>query len=95
LAGLLLLFEYAVEYLDLGEVSKAADKIIAVGSRAKTPRFSRLYPGLVFQLRAIQEAAKGYSPEALEKDRKKSGLKGKSLGCAYELRALEDDGLKQ
>jgi hypothetical protein len=95
LVGLILQLEYATHYLKLDDVSKTAGKIIAIGSRTKTPRFSRLYPQFANTLNAIQEAVRSYSPEALEKDRKKVVLNGESLGCASVLQALEDDASKQ
>ena len=87
LVGPILQLEYATHYLKLDDVSKTAGKIIAIGSRTKTPRFSRLYPQFANTLNAIQEAVRSYSPEALEN--------GESLGCASVLQALEDDASKQ
>lgn len=93
LAGLILVINYDLEYLDLTHLETSIDRAISVGEKVKSPHFATLYPRFVFELRAVKKAAIDYTPEELERDRKKSGMKDKDLGLVEELQALELDGL--
>ena len=92
LVGLILVINYDSEFLDLNHLERSIDQAISAGARVKSPHFAALYPRFVFVLRAEKEVMKNYTPEQLERDRMKSGLKGKDLGFVEELHALELDG---
>jgi hypothetical protein len=93
LAGLILEINYDSEFLDLTRLERSIDQAISVAAKVKSPHFVALYPRFVFVLRAEKTAAMNYTPEELERDKKKSGSKGKDLGFVEELQALELDGL--
>ena len=93
LAGLILVINYDSEFLDLTRFERSVDQAISLAAKVKSPHFVALYPRFVFVLRAEKATAMSYTPEELERERQKSGLKGKDLGFVEELRALELDGL--
>lgn len=93
LVGLILVINYDSEYLNLTRLERSIDQAISVGAKVKSPHFAALYPRFVFVLRAEKVVAMNYTREQFERDKKKSGLKGKDLGFLEELQALELDGL--
>lgn len=93
LPGLILVINYDLNYLDLTPLESSIGQALSVSATVKTPHFAALSSQFVFVLRAEKTLIKNYTPQDLERDRKKSEIKGKGLGFLEELQAMELDGL--
>ena len=92
--GLLLELEYEIEYLRLDSVTNTAACILQVAPRIQTPRFSEFRNLVTHVAEVAMWAATNYPPEQYAIDIQKVGtITNKTLGSAFALQALEDDGL--
>lgn len=91
--GLLLKFEYEVEFLRIDDLVMTADKMMIAAQKLSTPRFTAQLGYLQMDVDSIKRLLPLYTPEMIAEDLPKAAISGKPLGVLTAVRALEQDGL--
>ncbi len=96
LPGLLLKYEYEVEFLQLAAATNTASDILRVAPQIGTERFAEVRELVVQDAQAALELIPQYPPDEYAADLLKAGtITNKHLPCDYAIRALEEDGYIQ
>jgi len=93
LPGLLLKFDYEVEYLQLDEATNTATEILRVAPQIGTERFSEVRDYVTLNAQTLIEVVTNYPPAEYARDLARVGtITNKFLSYKYAIQALEEDG---
>ncbi|MBN4058387.1 hypothetical protein JYT55_01395 [Mariprofundus ferrooxydans] len=93
IVGLLLAFEYQVEYLQVNKFESLGKRIISSGKNIKNKRFSHYFGTVENSINMLLLLKDNVPEKMLEEDRKLIGLPGKSLTDIDIIRVCEEEGL--
>ena len=96
LPGLLLRFEYELEYLQIAAATNTAAEILRVAPSISTPRFAEIRAVVLEDAQYMMDTLPTYPPEEYASDLLKAGsVTNNPLDCDFAIRALEEDGYFQ
>jgi len=95
IAGLVLKFDFEVEFLEFPSISNTAHRALAVGETIVSANFKREFPEYKDGIEALLYALPFYPPNEIAADKLKALIPHKPLNASKVIKALQDDGYFQ
>ena len=92
IAGLVLKFEFEVEFIEFLSISNTAHRVLAVGETIASVNFKREFPEYKEDIDTLLFALPFYPPNEIAADKLKALIPNKPLNASKVIKALQDDG---
>ena len=91
IAGLILKYEFQLEFLEVSSISNSAQRILDVGATIASPNFVQVFPDYIENIHAALDFLPHYTPAEIAEDKPKALIPYKPLVATDIIKALQDD----
>jgi len=95
IAGLILKYEFQLEFLEMSSISNSAQRVLNVGATITSTNFAQVFPNYIENIHAALIFLPHYTPAEILEDKPKALIPHKPLVATDIIKALQDDGFFQ
>jgi hypothetical protein len=92
IAGLILKYEFQLEFLETASLSNSAQRVLSVGATVVSTNFVQAFPDYIENIHAALDFLPHYTPTEILEDKPKALIPYKPLVATDIIKALQDDG---
>jgi len=92
IAGLILKYEFQVEFLEVSSISNSAQRVLNIGATITSTNFAHLFPDYIENIHAALNFLPHYTPSEIAEDKPKALIPHKPLVADKIIEALLKDG---